>query len=133
MLPLETFSKWDKIDTNGFLCKIRDVHKRASQFDFFKAMKTLIFFTATFGNLNNFVLWSYSKSLENFITCSLWQIRMTQEVAQVFERYKLPKITIFYTAYFRKFNKFVFQSFSKCYENSTTWSLCIIRNVCKRN
>ena len=83
-LLLETFSKWTKIHTTDSLRQIRNTHKRAPKIESIKALKTWIIFTATFGNLNKFVLETCSKCYEKNTTCSWYQIRLTQERAQGF-------------------------------------------------
>ena len=58
---------------------------RGLKIEFIKAWKTLIFSTATFANLNSFVLETFPKCLDKITTLSLYQIRRKLKRKQVFE------------------------------------------------
>ena len=131
-LLLETFSKWSEIATTTSFWQIRNTHKRRSKIESFKPLKTWFFFTTSSGNLNKFVLQTWSKYYEIYTNWSLHQIRMKLERAQVFELFKLPKTSVFSTATFENFHNFVLWSDSFWPEFFTTQAPYQIRSVCQK-
>ena len=101
--------------------------KRTSKIEVVKALKTWIFFTASSGNLNKFVLQTWSKCHEINTNVSLCQIRNTHKRGPKIESIKACKTRFFFTAAFGNLNKFVLETCFKCYEKNTTWSLYQIR------
>ena len=71
---LQTCSNFIEIATTFSLHLIRITKERGQVFEMFKSTKTTVFCTATFKNLNKFVLWSLFFFPEIFTTWQSYQI-----------------------------------------------------------